>query len=684
VFRIRDGVGRILFANHTVIVSMDVPSARAACPLRGFAMQSFSVSRSIAFFLSTTALTLGGGAAGAYAQDAASLDAIVVTASRTLVPRASVGSAIDVLSSSDIAQRPRFEVSDLLREIPGVAVNRSGQRGSQTQVRIRGAEANHTLVLIDGIEVGDPMTGGEFDFANLLTDDIARIEVLRGPQSALYGSQAIGGVINIMTTQGQGPARLTVRAEGGSFGTYALSSGVSGGGEDYRFKASAAWLDTKGVSQAAAGTEKDGHRNLTLNAGGALALSDIFDVTLTARYTDAFGAEDIQDFTFGSPTYGLAIDSDNSHKTKTAYGRTAGRLVLLDGLWDHTVAAAVTDVRKKNFDTGAFSFGSKGRKVDLSYQTNLFVRGDSLDHTLTGYVQYKDEDYENQSAFPGPQNQKQSTQDVGYVAEYRLDIVDQVFLSGAIRHDVHDMFDNATTYRATAAWQIPETGLKVRASYGTGLAKPGFFELFGYDPTSFVGNPNLKPETSRGWDVGLDYGVGDRASLSLTYFSMDLRDEIFTDFSVFPFTAGNQAGNSSREGVEISARVAPSEGFALAASYGYTNAKDDKGVQEVRRPKHIASVSASFAFLDDKARIGLSADHNGAMTDVVFVPSIPSGVARLEGFTLVTLSGAYAVSDTVEVFGRVENLLNDRYQEVYSYNTLGIGAYAGVRMRFGG
>lgn len=649
-------------------------------------MSSLLSRRSLSFFfLSSTALSVA--PAAAQQADLTGLDEIVVTASRTIVPLKTVGSAIDILTADDIAARPRFEVSDLLREVPGVAVNRSGQRGAQTQVRLRGDEGNHTLVLINGIEVGDPMSGDEFDFANLLTEGVDRIEVLRGPQSALYGSQAIGGVINVLTHEGHGPLEGNFSAQGGSFGTYALNSTVGAGGEGYSLGASLSWLDTDGISQAASGTEKDGHQNFTFNASGHVAPSEVFDLALAARYTQAYGEEDTQDFAvFGSPTYGTAIDSDNAHRTKTAYGRAAGRFSLFEGMWDHTLAAAITDVRKRNFDMKAYSFGSQGRRVNLSYQTNLFVGepGDAVRHTLTGYIQYKDEDFENQSAFPGPQNQSRSTQDVGYVAEYRLDLADQVFLSGAVRHDDHELFRNATTYRATAAWQAPGSGLKLRASFGTGFAKPGFFELFGYDPTSFVGNPNLKPESSRGWDVGFDYAFGETAFLSATYFSSDFEDEILNDFSVFPFTVRNAVAESSREGIELSARYTPTEAVTFAASYGYTEAEDDRGFQEVRRPKHIGSVSASYRFFDDRAQLGISADYNGPMTDVVFVTSIPSGVARLDDFTLVTVSGSYAVTDTVELFGRIENALDARYQEVYTYNTPGIGAYAGVRLRFGG
>ncbi len=640
-----------------------------------------------ATLITTTLLTPAALAMAADGSPVLSLEEIVITASRTNQPLKSVGSAIDIFTADDIAARPRFEVSDLLRELPGVSVNRSGQLGAQTQVRLRGAEANHTLVLINGVEVGDPVTGGEFDFANLLTDGVERIEVLRGPQSALYGAQAIGGVINIVTTQGEGPPVYQAKAEGGSFGTYNLSASASGGGQGYGVSGSVSYLDSAGISQAIGGAEKDGHHNLTLNTSARADLNDLFKVSAALRYVDAFVESDSQDFGFGSPTEGLVIDSDDTQKSESFYGKATGTLALFDGAWEHIAAAALTDVTKNSFSGGAFSFGSYGQKIDLSYQTNLTLapEGSDVAHTLTGYIQFKDETFENRSAFPGPQNHRKSTQDVGYVAEYRMDIANQVFLSGALRYDDNDLFKNDTTYRASAAWQVPDTGLKLRASYGTGVSKPGFFELFGFDPTSFVGNSNLTPEKSEGWDIGADVVFNDdRASLSLTYFSADLTDEIYTDFGVFPFTARNRIGKSTREGVEVSGRYAPTDALNFAASYTYTAAKDDAGLQEVRRPKHIASLSGFYRFMAGRANVGLSLDYNGESEDVVFTPTIPSGMATLDDYLLVTASASYDVTDRIEVFGRIENLLDERYQEVFSYNTMGIGAYAGLRVRLGG
>jgi len=615
------------------------------------------------------------------------IEEIVVTASRTQQSLKTVGSAIDILTEADLQARPSFVLSDVLRDIPGVSVNRSGQIGKLTQVRIRGAEGNHTLVMIDGIEAGDPFNNSEFDFANLLSSGVTRVEVLRGPQSAIYGSEAIGGVINIITTGDEkGPPQFTVEAEGGSFDTYTGSAKVSGGGEGYGYNASVAYLDVGGISQSPTGTEKDGHDNLTLSGNWRAAASELFDFTLAARYTDATTEDDTQDFTFGSPTQGFVIDSDDRRTAKTLYGKAQGRLSLLEGKWDHIVSAAVTDASVRNYSFGAFSFGNNGRKTDLEYQTDLFFgSAETVSHTLTGLVELTDEDYENLSAAPGPSNQERSIQNLGYVAEYRAAFAQGVTLSGAIRHDDNDGFANETTYRGSAAWAIPDTGMKLRASYGTGVAQPNFYELYGFDPTTFVGNPDLTAETSEGWDVGADFSfANDTAYLSATWFDTDLKNEIYTDFAVFPFTARNRTGTSTRQGLELSGRYTPEAPWSLAAAYTYTDAKDDTGAREQRRPKHVASVTASTRFLDDRGRVNLGVDYNGKMDDVEVIFATPEDVVSLDSYTLVNLSGTYDVTETVQVFGRIDNLLDEDYEEVFGYTTTGLGAYAGVRLRFGG
>lgn len=612
---------------------------------------------------------------------------IIVTASRVPQDRLSVGSAIDVLDEEDIKTRQHAFMSNLLRDLPGLAVNRSGPAGAFTQVRLRGAEANHTLVIVDGIEAGDPFNAGEFEFAHLLSGGVSRLEVLRGPQSALWGSDAIGGVINVVT----GPSISSEGAwaegfaEGGSFGTVrgrASAGNVSARGS---IRGSLAYSDIRGISASPTDPEKDGYDNLTASVFASFDVTETLTLSLAGRHISATAEEDAQDFTFGSPTQGFVIDSDGERKSDRLYGRAVADLSLLEGRWTHQLSAALTESENESFSGGAFSFGSEGHKWDVEYKTGYtFDSGESATHAVTGLLEYEDLTYENRGAGGGPENQKQTGGQWSAAVEYRLGLADQVFLSGALRHDDHQRFDNETTYRLTAAWAIPDTGFKLRSTYGTGVAQPGFFELFGFNPNFFVGNPNLKPESSEGWDVGVDYSFADgRGLASLTYFDSNLKNEIFTDFSVFPFTVDNRTGTSTRDGVEFAFQVDALDELSLAASYTYTDAKDDNGSREARRPKHLGSLNVTYRFLKNRATLDLGLNYNGTMQDNEFIFATPETLVTLDDYVLGTVAASYNVTDAVQVYGRVENLLGEDYQEVFGFASPGFGAYAGIRIKFG-
>lgn len=614
-------------------------------------------------------------------------DEIIVTASRVPQTRLSVGSAVDVLDEDDIKSRQHTFISDLLRDLPGMAVSQGGQAGALTQIRMRGAEANHTLVIVDGIEAGDPFNAGEFEFAHLLSGGVSRLEVLRGPQSALWGSDAIGGVINVVT----GPSSTVEGAwaegfaEGGSFGT--ARGSVSAGTASARgsIRGSLAYADIQGISASTTDPEKDGYENLTAALFATFDVTDTLTLSVSGRHINASSDQDSQDFTFGSPTQGFVVDSDDERKSDRLYGRAVADLSLLEGRWTHQLSAALTDTENESLSGGAFSFGSKGRKWDVEYQTGYtFDSGDSATHAVTGLVEYEDLTYENRGAGGGPENQRQTGNQWSAAIEYRLGLADQVFLSGALRRDDNQRFDNETTYRLTAAWAIPDTGFKLRSSYGTGVSQPGFFELFGFDPNFFVGNPNLKPESSEGWDAGVDYSFANgRGLASLTYFDSNLENEIFTDFSVFPFTVDNRAGTSTRDGVEFAFKVDALEDLSLAASYTYTDAKDDSGLREVRRPKHLGSVNVTYRFLENRGALDLGLNYNGTMQDSEFIFATPETQVTLEDYVLATVAASFDVTDTIQVYGRVENAFDEDYQDVFGFASPGIGAYAGIRIKFG-
>ncbi len=614
-------------------------------------------------------------------------DEIVVTASRVPQARLSVGSAIDVLTGSDIKTRQEAFLGDLLRDLPGLAVNRTGPAGAFTQVRLRGAESSHTLVIIDGIEAGDPFNAGEFEFAHLMSSSVSRVEVLRGPQSALWGSEAIGGVINVTTGPSETPDGAWANGvlEGGSFDT--VRGSVDGGtaGAWGSIRGSIGYSDIGGISASPTGPEKDGYDNLTASVFASFNASENLTLSLSGRHVSATAAEDEQDFTFGSPTQGFVIDSDGVRDSDRWYGRAAADLSLLGGRWTHRLSAGLTDTENESFSGGAFSFGSEGQKWDVEYQSDYtFQTRGSAQHAISALVEYEDLSYENRGAGGGPENQSQTGEQLSAALEYRLALAAQVFLSGALRHDDNDRFKNETTYRLTAAWVVPDSGFKLRSSYGTGVAQPSFFELFGFNPNFFVGNPDLQPESSEGWDAGVDYTFADDLGLaSLTYFESNLKDEIFTDFGVFPFTVDNRAGTSTREGVEFSLRVDPTKALSLAASYTYTDAKDDAGARELRRPKHSGSANVTYRFYDERAVFDLGLNYNGKMQDSEFIFATPETSVTLDDYVLATLATSFDLNDSVQLIGRIENLFDEQYQDVFGFQSPGIGAYAGVRIRLG-
>lgn len=259
-------------------------------------------------------------------------------------------------------------------------------------------------------------------------------------------------------------------------------------------------------------------------------------------------------------------------------------------------------------------------------------------------------------------------------------------MSGAVRHDINSDFDDATTYRVAGAYVLPWTGTRLHASYSTGVTNPTFFEQFGFFPGSFVGNPNIKPEESQGWDVGVEHPfLGGDLVLDVTYFQTNLEDEIITTFDPMTFLLGvdNLDGESEREGIEVSLRAEPLEGLSVDAGYTFTQSTDATGRTEVRRPKHIAHLNLNQRFLDDRANIGLSVRYTGKQSDAEFVSLTPQDRVDLDAFTLVNLTGSYQITDHIQAFARLENLLDENYEEVFSFVSPGIAGYAGVRIKFG-
>ena len=615
------------------------------------------------------------------AQERAALETVVVTASRTPVAIRDSGSSISVITRQDLERQQTIQVTEVLRNVAGIAVSQSGPLGAQTQLRLRGSEANHVLVLIDGVEVNDPAFGDEFQFEHLTTDAIERIEIVRGPQSALWGSDAVGGVINVITRREQGVSGTTGYLESGSSATQHAGGRISIARDTYDIDFGAAYLDSDGDNISRQGSEKDGYRNSTVNLTATFDPSEAIHLGLFGRYTDSDKQFDAIDFL----ETGLPTDADRASNAKQGYFAATALISPPGSSLSHQVKLTYLDTAQNSTSDGGEVSRFGAEKFGFYYQTTLPL-GQSEAHSLTLAVDHEQEDFTQRgiaSAFGDP-NQAQELDNTGYVLEYRGALSAALNLSAAVRYDDSSAYEAATTYRLTGSYALGET--RLRGSVGTGQKSPTFGDRFGFFPDTFIGNPNLEPERSRGWELGIERPLGERVSLAATYFDERLEDEIngfVFDPVSFQFTAANVSGRSERQGVELMVSAELSRYLELDASYTYTDStQQDQGgnqIDEIRRPHHLGAFNLNYA-ANDRVNVNVNVAFNGSQFDTFFPPFPQSPERRkLANYKLVTLAASYQLTPRLTFFGRIENLLDEDYEDVLGFNTPGIGAFIGVR-----
>jgi len=605
-------------------------------------------------------------------------EGILVNASRTRVAIYSenyTGSAT-IIEARMLEQRQARDIADVLRDVPGVAV--AGVAG-QTQIRLRGSEANHVLVLVDGIEVSDPFAG-EFDIGTLQAEVGARVEVLRGAQSAIYGSDAIGGVVAYEGASGRSAPGFAARVEGGSQGTVngALRYGAAGNSWDAAL--SAVVVGTDGQPNSRGGTRDIGRDSYTLSGKGSMDVAGAFQLRAVARFIRTEGQFNDQDFDSTSPTFGLVIDSPGTRFTNEAiYALVGARAETREGRWTHDLSAQIADITRDTFGPFGRSNSSEGDRIKASY-VSAFRMAD--EHNLTVAADYEVEGFRNATPGGFAFNGRREIEQLGFVGEYRYS--GEAFdLSAAIRHDINDRFRDATTLRVGAGYRLTDT-TRLRAAAGSAVKNPGFFELFGFVDGRFIGNDALRPEKSTGWEAGVDQDLGTSARLSVTYFDSGLEGEIFTTFPPpnFIATPANRTTVSDQRGVEVALSARFAEQWSLDAAYSYLDAEED-GVEEVRRPKHIASAALTWTAPDDAASATLVVRHNGATPDAAFTdPSFVPVLVTLDDYTLVNFNARVTISEAISGFARVENLLGEGYEQVFSFVSPGRSATIGIEARF--
>jgi vitamin B12 transporter len=613
----------------------------------------------------------------------------VVTSGGTVAgaPAYTVGNAVTVVTGEELRAQQIRHAADALRSLPGVAVSRSGGFGNLTQVRIRGAEGNHTLVLVDGIEANNT-ADGEFDFSNLSAEEIERIEIIRGPMSGLYGSNAVGGVVNIITRRGQGPMTTTIRTEYGSLNTRDVTARVAGGSDAAHIAVAYHWRGTEGFNIAPVGDENDGNRlgTFTLRGGGRLLPGVTLDFTV--RRSDKDSDRD----GFGGPPGRLAtaIDDRSTLDHRVLLAGANLRWDLFDGRFTQEFRANHNSTITADTDRSLFPSRSKNvSEADkLAYLATyrLDMPALWLKQTFTGRVENEDERFTPQGTFAdGVEHQRGR---MAYTGEWRGGFGDRLFLTAGVRRDDNDNFQDFTTWRTAASLVLSELHMRPHASAGTAVKLPTMFEQFGTSPF-FVPNPGLAPEESFGWDAGIEFdffkGV---VTIDVTYFRANLTDKIDGTASgprLGTFTAVNLEGESTREGVEVASRVRLATNLTVGAAYTYTDARNPDGLRELRRPPHTGRADLAYAFAGGRGTATVGAIYNGTMDDVTFLmPFFLRDRTQLDPYWLVNATVSYKLIPGFEIFGRVENLLDQHYQEVYGFEAAPLMAFGGVKVTFGG
>jgi len=587
-----------------------------------------------------------------------SLPELVVTADRMAQDQASVTADITVIDQKTIEQSQASSVVELLRAQAGIDVAATGGPGKSTSVFLRGGSSGHTLVLIDGVRVGSA-TLGSFDWSKLSTADIERIEIVRGPQSSLYGADAMGGVIQIFTDKGEAGSKIRLHAEAGSYGTSAGHINVTGRGDSgISYALTVDGLRTKGVSVAATGTELDPYRQLTVSGRATLPVGE-GELELIGRNVDGktgldgFGPVDVLNFT---------------SNTRQSVGSAKLSYPVSDMIETSLQLSRSNDEVIGRDPAGGFNNSDFKTSIDqLTWQNHIETDSVSM---LAGLDMYRSKGYSGSAGLD-----RSIRQTAGFaVLAWHADWLD---LNGSLRHDRNSATSNKTTYKAGLALR-PLDGLKITANYGTGFKAPSLNDL--YFPASIFssGNPNLKPETSRGWDAGISYQHEMdtlKAGFSLVWFDQSYKDLIVWQGPppTFFFSPAN-IGKARTKGLEVSANLAYGPAY-MQANWTWLNAKDSvTGDLLPRRAKDSGNVTAGVTFM------GL----NGEVAWHLVGPRYSStgNIKPMKGYQKTDIRASYAIDEQWKLTARVNNVGDKIYEEVSGYSVLGRAWYAGASATF--
>jgi len=614
-------------------------------------------------------------------------DSIIVTATRIPTPSGRIGSSVSVITAADIERHQYRSVTDALQAIPSLSVVRNGGPGKLTSVFSRGSNANHTLVLLDGIEINDPgNTDGRIDLSHLYIGDVDRIEVLHGPQGTLYGSDAIGAVIQIFTKRGNGETALSATLEGGSFGTLNEYAYLDGGTRQLSYTLNVQHTDTDGISalsdefrQPNGVLDEDGSESLTLSSRLVYAPVEPLEFDFSGRYTRTDNELDLNVFP-------VQDDSDSDNTSEQLFLGLNTRLNLFDGRSEHRFGIGYTDIDRRDRDdydpVNSLDYlrsRNQASKLKFDLQNDLYL---AEAHTLTlGLETEKDEvdaDLDSQSLFgPYLSNADAEVRNNAVYLQDQFSVGRNLSGTAGLRHDDNDDFGGETTWRLTMSYALPQSGSRLKGAYATGFKAPTLTQLYGVSVSSFgpfIGNPDLDPETSKGWELGFEQELAPiNSQLGASYYRNDIEDLITSDDS---FTTNINRDEVKTYGVESFLKTAFTQHLDTTLNYSYTRAVDQQTDRNLlRRPLHKAVLDLNY-----RPRDGLSLSAEGILIGNRYDIDPATGARLRRGsYFLANLAASYQLDRQWQLFGRVENLLDRDYEEPAGFEQPGTGIYVGVK-----
>jgi vitamin B12 transporter len=608
---------------------------------------------------------------------------IVVTATRTNTPSIEIASSISVIDSAEIASSNKSDVLSLLKDQYGLSISQSGGPGQIAQVYMRGADPGFVLVQIDGVKLNMPDDpGNTYDFSNLPVDNIERVEILRGPQSTLYGSDAMAGVINIITKKGSGAPSYFFNLEGGSLNSFKGLAGVNGSSGQTDYSMTFSKTKTRGISAADVSfgnSEPDGFDDYNISSRFGWTINP--DLKLNAYAEFNKGKTDLDQFGGlggDDPTY-IFNHEQGVYKAEAAIGG-------LQGLWQQNISLSfMRNLRRFQYDStlnnplSSRSF-YQGNDYQVEWQNNiklpehLLVFGVSADKENSSSTDsYMSSVYGNSvSSFP----EKEMNTFSGYMQD-QIKLSNIIFTTAGIRYDNYGNIGSALTYRITQTYLVEKTGTKLKAVLGTGFKAPSLFDL--YDPN--YGNPNLKSEKSRGWEAGFEqYIINYDIVFGVTYFNNSFTDLIGYDSNFRSINIAKALTN----GIESYLTADFSKIVRVTASYTYTKSQDetpgsaDENLPLLRRPKNSASLKFNYN-LSSLANANFDVIYVGQRDDKDF-SFYPAQRVHLSPYTLVNLSASYSLLENVQLYARLENALDKKYEDIYGFGTTGRTGYVGLKL----